>query len=952
MNNIQSRGQNVEKTCLQLLKGLSSSYVEHLLNTEREATRQALAQSLFKCAVRTGEAQVLKKLIEVRSAGIDVNKLHCEHNGHACTPLELSAYLQHTSNVKVLLQNGANVHRTCSDAGMPNGGALTSMIQGISQERPSSMDMASLLLEAGARCPEYFTLHVAKIHEVQLANSLVRASTGWNYRWTSKPDFLAEAIQYFPEDDFLEIIDLLAPIEFYPLKNLSPLQNLSPVDMAVKRHSVRAVQKFWQQGCVLNKKNLIENAVGSGCADMVRCLCSHHAPVSDRAMELALENSNVEIVRILLPRADVRNGAFLALAFRNECAEMAHLLIETGAPIDGVGFTQLKMSDLSLSYDRPMTLFSEAIRARNRNCADFCIGHGALENITERSRFEASLLAAIEVGNLTFTKWLLQNGVSAGKTRIKGDYGRKTRTNSDSFGVAHQVLSKALAFSINEGQNQICHYLLDAGATPTDEALKLAVEGRHYNLVRAMLNTMDLEETLRWNEPLLRAVFELVGCSIFKKMSSPATLMHRVCGFALSEQQWHLANSVLNFLSTLHNPRIYYYPLDYDDDDFDGCSLLDHACKHGQISLSRRLVDLDTIAVCDITLLRAMLAGEESFRMVLSFYLQHYPQGKQNFGCLAMYKAIVDENGPLLRRLLASKMDRNGSYMPCASEHRLKDSDELVPHLQALGGRTPLGVAIKSNSLMAVGILLEHGAQHTCNQDRDCDALKAAIQVRSPSIVNMLVANGADVNLPAQGFWDHTPLQQAIKIGDYDMAEQLLNHGAHVNEKARRKSGSTPLQFASTTGFLGIIWLLLERGAEVNAEPAQINGRTALEGAAEHGRIDTVQLLLNVGADIEGPRGMRNGLAIPLADENGHLAVVELLRAHLPWDPLMESMADSHDLDPRDPTFVAEAKNALFPLEEPVEQGFGVAFDETLLDNGILGGFDGMMMDFAPEQPM
>ena len=102
-----------------------------------------------------------------------------------------------------------------------------------------------------------------------------------------------------------------------------------------------------------------------------------------------------------------------------------------------------------------------------------------------------------------------------------------------------------------------------------------------------------------------------------------------------------------------------------------------------------------------------------------------------------------------------------------------------------------------------------------------------------------------------------------------------------MNDPPARTSGGTALQLAAIKGFFGITWMLLENGADVNGLPSKMNGRTALEGAAEYGRIDTVQLLLNVGADMEGPRRLRNGLAIQLAEENGHLATVELLRAHL-----------------------------------------------------------------------
>lgn len=271
-------------------------------------------------------------------------------------------------------------------------------------------------------------------------------------------------------------------------------------------------------------------------------------------------------------------------------------------------------------------------------------------------------------------------------------------------------------------------------------------------------------------------------------------------------------------------------------------------------------------------------------------------------------------------------MDVNGIY---SSTHRhdtrtrdiLKNELDLVIHdLDFLNSQMtrPLGNVIftnRSSSLEAATILLEHGADIN-KVDKDfTTALCAAVKAKNLDMVDLLVKKGADVNLPATQARKRTPLQFAAEVGDFDIVRQLLNYGALVNDAPARQAGGTPLQLAAIKGFFGIAWLLFEHGADVNAEPAKVSGRTALEDASEYGRIDMVQLLLNAGADIEGPRGLRNGLAMQLAEENGHLVTLELLRSYLP--PMMELDLDDDQLVDLaampGPTFEDQALSAMFP---------------------------------------
>ena len=113
---------------------------------------------------------------------------------------------------------------------------------------------------------------------------------------------------------------------------------------------------------------------------------------------------------------------------------------------------------------------------------------------------------------------------------------------------------------------------------------------------------------------------------------------------------------------------------------------------------------------------------------------------------------------------------------------------------------------------------------------------------------------GSDVNQSGQGEGARTPIQAAAEVGII--------------------GSLTALQGAAIQGHMDIVLLLL------NADPAKEQGRMALDGAAEHGQLEMVQQLLNSNAESEEYGGAGYDRAMELAKENGHFAVVELLKSH------------------------------------------------------------------------
>lgn len=117
-----------------------------------------------------------------------------------------------------------------------------------------------------------------------------------------------------------------------------------------------------------------------------------------------------------------------------------------------------------------------------------------------------------------------------------------------------------------------------------------------------------------------------------------------------------------------------------------------------------------------------------------------------------------------------------------------------------------------------------------------------------------------------------TALQAAAENGNLELVQLLIANGAEVESlSAEYHDQGTALQFAAIKDHIAIVNKLMQRGANVNALPIGDHGRTVLEGAAEHGRLDMVQLLLNFAAETRGSRALR------FAKREGHEGVVALL---------------------------------------------------------------------------
>jgi len=138
---------------------------------------------------------------------------------------------------------------------------------------------------------------------------------------------------------------------------------------------------------------------------------------------------------------------------------------------------------------------------------------------------------------------------------------------------------------------------------------------------------------------------------------------------------------------------------------------------------------------------------------------------------------------------------------------------------------------------MALGSVLVPvlGAQniHTAALERDYAGVARALEEgASPNSYNL------------SGF---APLHSAARGGSGRIAELLLDNGADINIVATNSGQDTPLHIATINGNIGIVTLLVARGANLDLQNAA--GNTALHESARFGNSAIVRALVLAGAN-------------------------------------------------------------------------------------------------------
>ena len=179
-------------------------------------------------------------------------------------------------------------------------------------------------------------------------------------------------------------------------------------------------------------------------------------------------------------------------------------------------------------------------------------------------------------------------------------------------------------------------------------------------------------------------------------------------------------------------------------------------------------------------------------------------------------------------------------------------------------------------------------------------AILTAVYHHQKEIVNLLVARGATLTLHeacAAGEYERverlladapdtvntfspdgwTPLHLAAFFGYPKIVELLLANDAEVIAHSRNPTGNTPLHAALASNHAFVAGLLLGAGGDVNAPDAK--GWRPLHIAAANNNLTAMASLVAQGADVVASN--REGqTALSLAQEKNHREAAAMLRRH------------------------------------------------------------------------
>lgn len=192
--------------------------------------------------------------------------------------------------------------------------------------------------------------------------------------------------------------------------------------------------------------------------------------------------------------------------------------------------------------------------------------------------------------------------------------------------------------------------------------------------------------------------------------------------------------------------------------------------------------------------------------------------------------------------------------------------------------------AVDGGQVAAIKSLLQNGADAT-----KINTTNAAAKGHLEALTHIL-KSGASAE-PESRYREGTPLQAAAENGHFAVVELLLANGADVNAPAKKPHGSTALQLAAAGGHTTVAQRLIDAGADVNAPPISNFAETALQAAARTEGSAMLDLLMAAGAtlDTTGMRNFPKKTTLSVAAEANKAELVSRLLAMMPLEDARQS---------------------------------------------------------------
>ena len=748
---------------ISFLQKTASQELMQLLRSDPRYSTRAIAQTVFKGAIELGDANLIDLLLNENSLGIDVNRLWCRIRGHRYTPIQRASWLRHKEVIKVLLEHNSDVNRAYHSPqwfqGALDCAIRTSMV--VTGYTRVDAQIFRMLLNAGGDVSQDTLDSLIKFRDSEYVGILMSANALKNVAKWGEWGTFCDAIIFLDDQTAMATIHVMLDIG---------------ADLNFRNGR-------WRQGS-FHADTVIDAAAQRGNAEMVELLLKSGARLTRDTLTFAVSSGNHHLMRMLLERRADGNS----------------------------DDTHCKR------FGKITTPLAEAIRLQNPETIGLLQQYNTFR-LDDDAQFLAAILAASEVGNITFIERLIQLG---GQARAK-------------------EMGCALAIAIREGQDEAVTMLIDAGAdlnatiSEIGPPLMEAIDRHNAGLVHLLLEAGALADYCQKSGgETLRCAVQWGDHSIVKSLILAGAEVNIIGDYE---------DTPLTAAVERQDKELAQLLLDAGADVNDGArrlNVLELALQKGDISMACYLLDWGADSRNALGLGKAMVESPEFLQLLLEKHRMRSPVFPAKFGCAALTEVIELGDKSAIRMMLDRGLDANSLIST--------DNDVCC---------SPFGRAVINCTVDVIELFLQKGcnpnsivleASHYQDSGYRLTGFLVAISTRNVSTVKLLHRYGADVNFPAHTRVKRTPLQQAAATGSTDVVELLIRLGAEVNAPAARRDGGTALQFAAIGGYIPIACLLLDLEADVNAPASRVNGRMALEGAAEHGRLDMLQLLLNAGA--------------------------------------------------------------------------------------------------------
>ncbi|CAK7217239.1 hypothetical protein SCUCBS95973_003078 [Sporothrix curviconia] len=241
--------------------------------------------------------------------------------------------------------------------------------------------------------------------------------------------------------------------------------------------------------------------------------------------------------------------------------------------------------------------------------------------------------------------------------------------------------------------------------------------------------------------------------------------------------------------------------------------------------------------------------GKKKHRRLVDLLLAYGadPNAKDGMGTSPLFTAVQAGRADIVTALLEHGADANRpgpKHVLWPSTYHPRCMVPLLAHGADLR-KAPgvLELATSLNKVESVRQLIKAGVDVNAKKDGVYTALCTAIRDDHVEIFNLLLANGADPNLPAAEY----PTWKCITHKRVHMLPSLIRAGADIHKPPGIAEMAVEVGNAE-----GLVWLLEKGGVQPDERNAR--GHTPLTTALRENRADLVQLLLDHGADA-GARG-------------------------------------------------------------------------------------------------